>query len=275
MTLRPLLAAVLLAVSAAPRAAAQTDTASSAAMDAGVVLVSGRVVDARTGRPLRAAVVRFPTATVNVFTDADGRFAAPVPAGEHTAGVWLIGYRPRGVRWRVAEGDTARLIALEPDSGMAEALRAADTRIERRARAAGITPQRWRRDVLIADTSASVAAFVLRNARLPWAECGSRGGADPRTGVGSTLPRVNVLRLPGCVRLQNRTTTACVLVDEQLSSLDALALVSPADLYRLEAYGQTAVIVAFTNAFVERLAIRRAALAPMEWQARNLCNPPH
>jgi len=268
MTLRSLLAAALLAASAVVPAGAQTDAG------AGTVLVAGRVVDARTGEPLRRAVVRFPAATVNVFTDAQGRFAAPVPPGEHAAGVWLIGYHPREVRWRVAAGDTARLVALEPDSAMGELLRAAETRIDRRARAAGIAPQRWGRDVLAADSSASVAAFLAEKARLPWAECGSLGMRDERGRVGRSLPGPNGRWVPGCVRMASGTFPLCVIVDEELASVDELMQLAPADVFRVEAYGRVGVAAAYTNAFVERLAVRGATLAPMDRQTRNLCQPP-
>jgi len=70
------------------------------------------------------------------------------------------------------------------------------------------------------------------------------------------------------------TFPLCVIVDEELASVDELMQLAPADVFRVEAYGRVGVAAAYTNAFVERLAVRGATLAPMDRQTRNLCQPP-
>lgn len=55
--------------------------------------VTGTIVEAGTGQPLRNAQVTIPGLRISVPTDQNGRFAIQVPAGTHTLQVNLIGYK--------------------------------------------------------------------------------------------------------------------------------------------------------------------------------------
>src|SRR4051794_9638163 len=88
MTIRNLsaLALALAAYTLAAPAAAQRDTTASPSVEVGggaPVTLAGRVLDARTGEPLRAASVKLPAARVSVYTDEQGRFSVRVPAGTY------------------------------------------------------------------------------------------------------------------------------------------------------------------------------------------------
>src|SRR5262249_9425092 len=145
-------------------ALAQQDTARSATIiidPARPVPLTGRVVDARTGQPLRAAGIRVPGARVSVYTDSTGRFATQVLPGTYGAAVGLLGYRSRAEIWTVAAGDSGRVIRLQPDPIVLQALRVQVRRIERRARAAGSSVRTWDRDALVHTSFPTVEQFVM------------------------------------------------------------------------------------------------------------------
>ncbi len=59
----------------------------------GDATVSGRITDARTGRPVEGATVFFPSLEVGQNADEEGRFSLTVPAGKHLLTVLYIGYQ--------------------------------------------------------------------------------------------------------------------------------------------------------------------------------------
>ncbi|HEX8905040.1 MAG TPA: carboxypeptidase regulatory-like domain-containing protein, partial [Longimicrobiaceae bacterium] len=99
-TWRPALAAPLLAL-ALPLAAAAQQTGQ----------VTGRVLDAQTGRALPAARVSVQGTPIAAPAGVDGRYTLHgVPAGEHTLAVTLLGYAPKTLTGvRVAAGGATAL----------------------------------------------------------------------------------------------------------------------------------------------------------------------
>ncbi|HEX6749953.1 MAG TPA: hypothetical protein VF092_21855 [Longimicrobium sp.] len=263
---RPLLSAAALALLAASPALAQRDSAASA-LEGGVVVLSGRVVDAGTGRPLRAARVGVTTAGAVAFTDSLGGFSIPVPAGAHSAFVGRPGYMAMEGKLTVAAGDAPRTIRLPVDSAMMAALHQQDVRLARRARASGTTPQLWERDALVASDSPNVAQFLLASARMGWTLC---GGAVRRSRTREYVETPMPPNVPACVRTA-RPGGLCVIVDEQRSSMYQLTTLDPRELYRLEAYRRAGIIVGYSTRFVEWLARRGRMLPPLEGLVRNLC----
>src|ERR671925_122351 len=81
-----------------PRAhgAESTSAALRRAVFQSTVTVTGRVVDARTNRPLEAVQVYVEEARTGTTTDRDGRYVLEnLPAGEVTLAVQMIGYASR------------------------------------------------------------------------------------------------------------------------------------------------------------------------------------
>ncbi len=74
--------------------------------------VSGTVVDAQTGEPLRGAGVAAPAGTVQAVTDAAGSFTLTLPQGEDRIEVMLLGYRPETVR--IVPGIASVRVRMEP-----------------------------------------------------------------------------------------------------------------------------------------------------------------
>ena len=263
---RSLFSAAALTAFAASSALGQRDTAAST-LDGGVVILSGRVVDASTGRPLHAARIGVTTAGAAAFTDSLGGFSIPVPAGAHTAFVRQPGYLAVEGKLTVAAGDAPRTIRLPPDSALMGALHQQDVRLARRARAAGTTLQHWERDALVVTDSPNVAAFLLANAGMPWVLCGGARRGRTEEYVETPMPA----NVPACVRMGRPGGRPCVIVDEQRSSMYQLTAVDPKEVYRLEAYRRSGTIVAYSTRFVEWLASRGRRLPPLEGLVRNLC----
>jgi carboxypeptidase family protein len=245
--------------------------APAAELSGGAAVLSGRVVDAQTGQPLRGAELRMPAAAVSAWTDQAGHFSVPAPTGTYGATVTLNGYRAYQETWTVAEGDGPRLVRLVPDTAMAQALRLVAADLDRRARVASEAPQHWEREALLATTETNTAEFLLDSARLGWALCGGLPARDTR-GYTRRLPGRNINGRPGCVRLYGGLPAPCVIVDEQLGSLEGLVGYPPQELYRLEAYRWSATIVAYSNAFVQRLAREGRRLPPVNGLMHQLCD---
>jgi hypothetical protein len=75
--------------------------------------VEGVVQDARNGEPIPGANVRIQDTTTGTTTDANGRYAIPVPTGPVTLLYSFVGYRQAEVE--VAAGETRVDVQLEED----------------------------------------------------------------------------------------------------------------------------------------------------------------
>jgi hypothetical protein len=269
--------ALLLAAGAgiAAPAAAQRDTVTSATIAvpaaAGVPL-RGRVLDARTGEPLRAASVKIPAAGVSAYTDQQGNFsAARVPPGTYGAFVGLLGYRSRTVIWSIGEGDSARVVRLEPDPVALQGIQVQVRRIERRSRATGRSMHAWDRDALVNTSYPTMEQFVMASANLTRAPCGSMSAPTPASVGGRATPGAGSGAASECVYSRGAPTRPCVIVDEAPSMLSWLALYRPQEIYRLEVYGSGGTIIVYTTYFAQQMAHRRVALPPLEALTAQLC----
>jgi len=264
----------LLALAAAP-AAAQHDTASapSITIDPGPpVPLVGRVVDARSGEPLRAVSVKLPNARVSVFTDEQGRFAARAPAGTYGSVVSVLGYRTRAGIWEVAAGDTPRVVRLERDPVVLQGLVVQARRIERRIRAAGTMARAYDRDALVNTGYPNVTQFVFAQGQLSFTSCGSLAVPSLRQPGGRFEPGAMPSAAPECVRVRGSAVRPCVILDEAPSSFSQLSAYRPQELYRLEVYGGGGTIVAYTADFARRIARSPVALPPLPMLTSLLCS---
>jgi hypothetical protein len=265
---------MMIAALAAHPAAAQRDTVASPSVTlegGNAVPLTGRVVDARTGAPLRAAGVKLPAANVGVYTDEQGRFSVRVPPGTYGSVVGVLGYRARAGIWTVAPGDSALLIRLEPDPVVLRGLVVQASRIERRARAMGTSERHWNRDQLVNTSFPSVTDFVFVQAGLSWAPCGSLAVPSMHTPGTTTPPGMLASSAPECVRVRGVPGRPCVILDEAPSSLQQLSAFRPQELYRLEMYGSGGIIVAYTTAFAQQMARHRVALVPLQMLTGLVC----
>jgi outer membrane receptor protein involved in Fe transport len=167
--------------------------------------ITGRVIDAATGRPLPGATVRLSGTTIAVRSDADGRFAlSPLASGEHLVAVRLDGYRPAETRVVV---NSSRLpppldVTLVPDAlRLAESVSVTATRDEREAfevpRSVAIVAEAELRR-----TAPRTSAEALARAPGVFVQKTNHGGGSPfvRGLVGN-----QVLVLVDGIRLNNST----------------------------------------------------------------------
>jgi hypothetical protein len=147
-TWRSALAALLLALTLPPAAAAQ-----------GTGQIAGRVLDSQSGRPLAAARVAVQGTQLAALTTVDGRYSLRnVPAGEHALTVSLIGYAPKTVTGvRVAAGGVASVdVTLAPQGIQLGGITATATR-ERGSVSRALDEQRTATGIVNATTREQIA----------------------------------------------------------------------------------------------------------------------
>jgi hypothetical protein len=76
--------------------------------------LTGVVVDAVTGAPIRGARIRFSDLVTVTYTDSSGRFEQALAAGEWRAAVSKKGYRPRTFRFGLGDDVEGVRVKLEP-----------------------------------------------------------------------------------------------------------------------------------------------------------------
>ena len=247
--------ASLLAALALP-AAAQQETQPVPAQ--GRVTLTGVVVDATNGQPLRAARVRIPGAHVDAFTNEEGRFYVEgVPAGEYGVSVSLLGYRQLAQIWTVADDEAEPQVALQPNPILLRAINVTTGRLERRVRASGANAMAFSRDFLVASTDRDAAIFIRNMAHVQPVPC-----ATFTTETGSDL---------NCLRVRGVPTAPCVLINDTPSSWGELAMYRPRELYRVEVYKGGQAILAYTTTFAEDIALRGYNPPPIESQVQMYC----
>jgi hypothetical protein len=221
------------------------------------VLLTGVVIDASNGQPLRSARVRVPAARVDVFTDVDGRFIAEnVAPGTYGAVVSLLGYRQAAVIWNAGEPGPEPVVALQPNPVLLAAINVTTGRLERRVRASGAAAEGFGRDLLVTSNDRDAAIFVRQMAHLVPAPCATFAIDN------SDL---------NCLRVRGASVAPCVLIDDSPSSFGELALYRPRELYRVDVYRGGEAILAYTTSFAEQLALRGWNPPPLETQVEMYC----
>lgn len=215
-----------------------------------VARLAGRVVDAKSGRPIRGARVEFISDGAPVLTDSAGIFtlsdAAP---GPQMLRVRALGYPTLASVVDVEPGITAlATVRLEPDVVMLEGLKVIARRMDRRRLAAAGASRVMRADELAISSAPDMSAFMRQHFGLAEITCGALrpvGGA--------------------CVIARGRPAELRLMVDErpQIGGLEALAMYDPDDFDRVEVYGGGRVVMLYTVGFMERQARRRIKWLPM------------
>lgn len=222
--------------------------------------LAGQVVDAETGRPLVAAVVKFPELVRYAFAGVDGRFAFDdFPAGTWEVIVEQLGYHTS--ESQVALSDGAGLhVRLRPDPIALEGLTV-------RSRSSRLLSERRRRVPLRIVTIGSrdfaeavdpnPAAVLKRLGRAPLVECSyeAPGGA---------------LSHDLCVLRGGRRTELSVFLDESPmhGGTAALSAMHPETIHSMDFIlrRQSGELRVYTKWFVERLDKTGLGLAPIVWE---------
>ncbi|HEX6749952.1 MAG TPA: carboxypeptidase regulatory-like domain-containing protein [Longimicrobium sp.] len=250
-------AASMLVALALPAAAQQETSGGQPVPQQGRVTLTGVVVDATNGQPLRAARLRIPAAHVDVFTNEEGRFYVEgVPAGEYGVSVSLLGYRQLAQIWTVADDEAEPQVSLQPNPILLRAINVTTGRLERRVRASGANAMAFSRDFLVASNDRDAAIFVRNMAHVQPVPCATfaTAGADLN-----------------CLRVRGVATVPCVLINDTPSSWGELAMYRPRELYRVEVYKGGQAILAYTTTFAEDIALRGYNPPPIESQVQMYC----
>ncbi len=219
----------------------------------------GEVVDAENGRPLVAAVVKFPELSRYAFVGVDGRFTfSRFPGGAWEIVVEQLGYHTSADTVHVSDGN-GLYIRLRPDPIALEGLtvRSRSQRLlaSRRRR----TPYRFV-TIAAADFAEAVdpnpAAVLKRKARAPIVECAydAAGGA---------------LLYDLCVLRRGRRGGIAVFLDETPlhGGTEALSAMHHEDIHSMDFIlrPKSGELRVYTTWFIQRLDETGIGLSPIVW----------
>lgn len=229
----PALLALLALAVAAPSAFAQG------------AAISGRVVDAASGRPLTGVRVHVESLDRRTVTDTTGHFTiAQVEPGLYAVMIRHLGYGERREDMIAAEGQEQATIQLAADPVVLEAINVQVNRFDRRRNALPFRVQTFRR--------AEFENAADRNARDAVLQ---RTGLTPCGGTDRE-----------CVRVRGRNTRIMLYIDERpaVGGLGELETVDPTEIYMVESYGGGAQVRVYTVTFMERAARSRLIPEPIQ-----------
>jgi hypothetical protein len=234
-----LLAACAALALAAPLHAQQVTNARPERVD-----LTGRVLDAATGKPVGQALVSVSGVRRAVPTDSTGAFRIEgVREGRHTLSVSRLGYADLEANVSVVRGSDAD-VRLTPQPMMLERLTVYADRLERRRRTAPVSVRAMKRDEILATGGGSVAQII--SSRF-----------------------VNRMSCPNrsynCTWVRGRARPVAVVIDEipAIAGLEQLEMYDPQDIYLIESYSHGQMIRVYTTQYVERLARTRRSPDPL------------
>jgi len=241
------LALLLCALASAPLRAQETPAAASGPR---TISVSGEVLDAVTGSPIRDVVITLPGLGRKVATDAQGRFALQnIWPGTQKWVVSGLGY----ARWEedveATEDGAVFTVRILPRPEMLQEITVVADRFKvRRAAEARSVRVVERKDIL---GSAGPSAFevVAHRAGVRPMVCPS-GGNDYN-----------------CTTVRGRTVQPSVFIDDVRNpgGLEALRSLIPEELYLVESYAGGRAVRVYTNWYVEKMSQMGTRLPPLAW----------
>jgi hypothetical protein len=238
-----------LCLSAPPLAAQDRDVASDP------VVLRGVVRDALTGMPLPGARVQLLGRRGGTLTDSLGFFSlGNVGVGYQELTVEQYGFE--GIVAELVVGPGMLPIALELDprpvmldgiSVVSDRLQQMHERLRSRRRAVATATRAYELDRLTRSAAADMMEFLRLESGLNLTACGGR--------------RISSL----CLFRRGQWVEPRIFIDEvpAFGGMDQLASYRPHELYLVEVFGSGLQIRAYTHNFMERMARRPVALAPI------------
>lgn len=214
------------------------------------VELAGRVTDANTGAPVAGVAVRIPQQRRAAVTDSAGRFTlARLRPGEHRVVVSRIGYADMIARVAAGAEGPEVVVELIPRPLVLEGIAVLADRLQQRRRSVAVSVRAIRDDEIQRTGASRPMQIVQRYAHL--APC------PPRS--------VEIGWASQCVIARGGLQPVTVVIDEipSLAGLDELDSYSPQDLHLIEVYAGGAMVRAYTNNFMERLARTGRQLDPV------------
>ncbi len=208
-------------------------------------VLTGRVLDAATGRPLFGAVVGLPDLGVEAQTDSVGRFVLHrVGAGTHKVYVSEIGYRD--LLQRVELSRDGADLRVEPDPVLLKGIAVLADRFRARREAAPYAAVAFDRETLLRSGAADMREFLSNVAGITLVPC-------PREPFAT------------CALVNRRPARTAVFVDERRAygGIEELTSYLPSDLFLLEVYGEGRMVRAYTGWWFARSARKRLLPVPL------------
>lgn len=207
--------------------------------------ISGRVVDAASGRPLTGVRLHVESLDRRTVTDSTGHFTiAQVEPGLYAVFVRHLGYAERREDMIAAEGQPPVTIQLAADPVVLEELSVQVNRFDRRRNALPFRVQAIRRAEFENSTSRTAREVILQRTGLT--PC---GGSDRE-----------------CVRIRGRNGRVNLIIDERPApgGLAELETLDPQEIYMVESYAGGAQLRVYTVTFMERAARTRMIPEPIQ-----------
>ena len=242
LAIRPALAAAALLLSASALAAQAVPAPAAPAVPS---MITGRVTDATTGRPLRGVRVAVERQDRQTVTDPNGAFTLrDMEPGLYAVTFSLMGYTERREDVVVGEAVQPLAVALAPDAVVLEGLTVQSDRFRRRRNGLPYRVSTIDRDEFIATTARTAKAAVMEKAML--SPC---GGTDRN-----------------CVRVRGQNRPVILYIDERpaVNGLSELEEFDPSELYLVEVYRGGAMIRIYTVEFMQRAARTRLIPEPIQ-----------
>jgi hypothetical protein len=233
-------AAALLLPLAAPAAIAAQDGPAR-------MTVTGQVLDRETREPIAGALIEVPGLGSRAGTDADGQFRIQVREGEHLFMVRRLGYAELNSALTIRANTGRVTFMLDPQAALLEGITVVYNAFERRRQRITAPSHVLERTTLL-NRSGSLADVVANSPYF--VSGGSACGSDY------------------CANSRGSAVAPMVYIDDirAIGGMIQLAGYSPAEMQRVEVYRRGAMVRAYTEAYVERVASGRGRLRPFfEW----------
>lgn len=232
--------------------------------DAQQAVVTGQVVDARTGEPVAGASVHVDDGLHGAVSDARGNFRVTrVVRGQRTVWASAPGYALAGGPLLVAGDSAAVELALDPEPVRLDPIVATTSRLEARRRA-------YPRSVRVLDER-QIQASAAPNARdllemrfgLRPTACNAIAAGQ----IGNRRPRGPVIGMQGsgCATVRGHAAAPAVFVDEVRwpSGMDLLSTYQLTEIARVEVFGGGEEVRVYTRWFLDWAARNNVPLWPI------------
>lgn len=214
----------------------------------------GRVADMSTGRPLIAAVVKFPDLKRVAYSDLDGLFEMEdFPAGEWHLVIEQYGYHTSESDALLAPGNEV-LVHLRPDPVALEGFRVrtrGEALLDDRARripyrVVTLGPEVWAEAIHV-----DPAAIFRQRATAPIVPCDRRDSIENST--------------PGCMWFKGGTVKLAVYLDEGplMGGMEELSMYMPEDIHSIQFIRDLKMVRVYSRSFMEKLNETRISLTPL------------
>jgi hypothetical protein len=217
------------------------------------IILTGQIVDEKSGNAMRGAIVDVQPARRQVIADSDGRFQLRLRPGDYVVTASLLGFGAQQRVISLVPGEQEPLIfRLEPEPQVLERITVIANRLERRRRAIPVASRVWTRDQL--RTAVNLDQFFRGGAMITRVGCPQRSASF-------------ILGDQDCIYRRGQAVAPRLFIDDRpaFGGFSELAMYSPVEVNRMEVYGGGTMIRMYTDHYVESVARSKGQLLPVIW----------